>query len=122
MAALARGRLRGSSAAPLVGERVETLVSDEGVVIEQILSGSLAAPAEFRQDHDEWVVVLGGSAVVDVGGERVELCDGDWLVVPRDVVHRVLDTTPGTSWLAVHLPPGSPGSHHGGTGTPRNDA
>lgn len=76
-------------------------------MVEHILSGRVDGPADYLQAHAEWVTVLAGGAVVDVGGETVELGPGDWVVLPADVAHRVVRVEDGTSWLAVHLPPPS---------------
>ena len=97
-----RGRLRDGTAAPVSGEAVERLLELSGVIVEQILSGTLDAPLDFRQEHDEWVVLLDGSASLVVAGEDVELEGGDWLFLPAGVEHRVVATAPGSSWLAVH--------------------
>jgi cupin 2 domain-containing protein len=98
-----RGRLRDGASAPASGEAVERLVALPGVEIEQILSGALDAPLDFQQVHDEWVVLLSGSASLVVAGADVELEAGDWLFLPAGVQHRVASTTPGSSWLAVHV-------------------
>jgi cupin 2 domain-containing protein len=97
-----RGRLRGAADAPVAGERSTQIAQVGNVAIEQILSGTLAAPVDFDQPHDEWVVVLAGAAALEVGGERVELVSGDWLLLPANVPHRLLETQAGTSWLALH--------------------
>jgi cupin 2 domain-containing protein len=86
------------------GERVEQIVHVGETVIEQILSGELDEPFEYDQDHDEWVVVLRGAAELEVNGERLSLKPGDWVLLPRRTSHRLVQTTRGTSWLAVHLP------------------
>jgi cupin 2 domain-containing protein len=96
------GRLRRPDQAPVAGERTEELARIGGVIIEQILSGALEAPVEYDQDHDEWVVVLSGRAVLQVGADRVELSAGNWLLLPARLPHRLLETEPGTSWLALH--------------------
>ena len=98
-----RGRLREGAAAPASGEAVERLLLLPGVVIEQILSGTLEAPLDFRQEHDEWVVLLAGSASLIVAGEEVDLEAGGWLFLPAGVEHRVVATAPGSSWIAVHV-------------------
>jgi cupin 2 domain-containing protein len=98
-----RGRLRDGAAAPASGEAVERLLVLPGVRIEQILSGTLEAPLDFRQEHDEWVVLLAGGASLVVAGEDLELEAGDWLFLPAGVEHRVVSTAPGSSWLAVHV-------------------
>jgi cupin 2 domain-containing protein len=97
-----RGRLAPSAAAPARGERVELVVELPGLAIEQILSGELDAAASYRQAHDEWVVVLAGGARLEVEGEQLELAAGEWLLLPAGCAHTLLETAPGTSWLAVH--------------------
>lgn len=100
-----RGRLLDPSDAPATGERIEELVRIRNLVVEQIVSGEVEGPLDYLQEQDEWVLVLSGSAVLDVGGERVELESGDWLVLPGGVPHRLVSTHPGTNWLGVHLHP-----------------
>lgn len=75
------------------------------VVVEQILSGELAGPVDFQQEHDEWVVVLAGVAVLEIDGEPVDLRPGDWVLLPAGTAHRLVRTEPGTNWLAVHVQP-----------------
>lgn len=101
----ARGRLEPASAAPAEGERSQTLASFPSLTVEQILSGRLEAPVSFRQDHDEWVVLLAGWARLLVDGAELELGPGDWLLLPAGCPHTLIETRPGTSWLAV-LGPG----------------
>ena len=100
---IARGRLRDPSTAPATGEEVEQLLAVGGVVVEQILSGELAAPVDYCQDHDEWVALLAGSATLVVDGEQVELTAGDTLFLASGVPHRLMQTAQGSSWLAIHL-------------------
>jgi mannose-6-phosphate isomerase-like protein (cupin superfamily) len=100
-----RGRLSFAADGPARGERATELARMGNVVVEQILSGQLDGPVDYRQDQDEWVVVLEGGAVLEVGGERLDLGPGDWVVLPAGVPHRLVETTPGTSWLAVHVHP-----------------
>jgi cupin 2 domain-containing protein len=69
--------------------------------IEQILSGELGAPQAYDQDHDEWVVVLAGGAVLEVDGVAHELGAGDWWLLPAGTPHMLVRTEPDTSWLAV---------------------
>ena len=98
------GRLRDASDAPTTGERVEPLAVLGGAAIEQILSGRLDSPVDYNQDHDEWVVLLAGSADLEVDGDAVTLQAGDWLMLPAGTPHRLIRTTPGASWLAVRDP------------------
>jgi cupin 2 domain-containing protein len=103
MSAFRRGRLARAAGAPAFGEAVEQLVASGGVAIEHIVSGELDEPMAFDQDHDEWVVVLEGSADVEVCDEVFALEPGDWLLLPGGTPHRLLHTSRGTRWLAVHL-------------------
>jgi cupin 2 domain-containing protein len=101
MTRVVSGRLRPSSEAPAVGERSEEIAQLGGVVVEQILSGAIAAPVDYDQDHDEWVVLLSGGATLDVGDESLDLVAGDWVLLRAHVRHRLVETVPGTIWLAL---------------------
>ena len=96
-----RGRLRPPADAPDRGEIVEPLSSTPGFRVEQILSGRLTGPVRYQQDHDEWVVVLAGGAVLEVDGDQVTLSAGEWVMLTNGVPHVLVSTQPGTSWLAV---------------------
>jgi len=99
---------RGSLAAsgpPLVGEEFHELVRTQNVVIEEIISSALPDSFEYRQPHDEWVVVLEGSARLDVDGTEMMLAAGDWVLIGAQTRHQVLATEAGTRWLAVHVHP-----------------
>jgi cupin 2 domain-containing protein len=101
--ATARGHLEEPRRAPASGESISVLASGPGWRVEQILSGALSAPVEDLLDHDEWVVVLAGRAVLDVEGEALTMGQGDWVHLRAGVPHRVRTTEPPTSWLAVHV-------------------
>jgi len=98
-----RGQLRDGATAPHSGEHVERLLELPGVVVEQILSGTLEAPVDYSQENDEWVVLLAGRASLVVDGENVELNAGDWLFLPARIEHTLVATAPGSSWLAIHV-------------------
>jgi quercetin dioxygenase-like cupin family protein len=53
--------------------------------------------------EDEWVLVLEGRARLRVEESELELRAGEWLLLPAGCPHTVLETEPGTNWLAVHL-------------------
>ena len=99
-----RGHLAPASAAPPTGERVDVLAGGGGALIEHILSSAAVEAVDYDQDHDEWVLVVEGSATLDVEGEAVALAEGDWIVLRAHQRHRVVATAQGTRWLAVHLP------------------
>jgi cupin 2 domain-containing protein len=87
-------------------EQFITLFENSAVKIERIVSHSHSSPAGFwyDQDEDEWVIVLRGSAALEfIDGEVVEMKEGDYLVIPRGVRHRVASTSAATIWLAVHV-------------------
>jgi cupin 2 domain-containing protein len=101
---LQRGNLF-SGQAPLEGEHIRPLATLRHVKIEQILSSTQPSGALYDQAQDEWVVLLRGRATLEVAGEPVELVAGDYLVLPAHLPHRVLSTSAGTLWLAVHVHP-----------------
>ncbi len=92
-----------SATPPDTGEIFETLCTCGTVLIERIVSSDILPDTEYDQDHDEWVVLLEGNALLSVGGETVRLVRGDYLFLPAHTVHRVLETSNGAVWLAVHI-------------------
>ena len=101
MTAAAQGRLAPPGDAPAVNERTIELAEASGFRVEQILSGQLDVPQDYEQDHDEWVVLLAGRAVLEVDGDAHHLDPGDWWLLPAGTPHRLVHTEPRTSWLAV---------------------
>ncbi len=88
------------------GENFLTLFKNSSVNIEKIVSHSHGSPAGFWYDQaeDEWVIVLRGTAALEfAAGEIVEMKEGDYLIIPRGMRHRVARTGENTVWLAVHL-------------------
>ncbi len=105
----AHGQLESPEAAPATGEHVVRLADLRHAVVVQILSGRLERPIDYRQDEDEWVVVLHGRATLDVEDERMHLGPGDWVLLPAGTAHRLVETHPGTTWLTVTSPVGAAG-------------
>lgn len=97
-----QGHLLPPTAAPATGELVRTLAQTADFLVEEILSGRLVDPVDFRADHSEWVVVLEGAAELEVDGEEVHLGAGGWVLLPAGVPHRLVSTSAGTRWLAIH--------------------
>ncbi len=92
--------------APAGGEQFVTLWQNASVKIERIVSHSHRSPENFWYDQgeDEWVIVLRGTATLEfASGELVELRDGDHLMIPRHLRHRVARTGAETIWLAVRV-------------------
>jgi cupin 2 domain-containing protein len=90
---------------PATGERfdeVARLGPASTVVVEHIASSETPDDAVQREDHDEWVVLLAGTATLELDGVVVELGPDDHVLIRAGTPHRVLRTAPGTRWLAVH--------------------
>jgi cupin 2 domain-containing protein len=91
-------------------EQFQTLAAAAGARVERIVScGQTTPPDEwYDQDHDEWVVVLQGSARLVIEGQpgEISLGEGDWVDLPTRCRHRVSFTSsePPCVWLAIHLP------------------
>ncbi|HEY6434435.1 MAG TPA: cupin domain-containing protein, partial [Acetobacteraceae bacterium] len=77
----------------------------------RIVSTGQASPPGFwyDQDWDEWVVLLAGSAGLQIEHEPAvrALHQGDYVAIPAHIRHRVEWTAPDqpTIWLAVHSYP-----------------
>lgn len=95
----------------LTAEIFETIVDTPAVRIERIVSNGQATPAGtwYDQGHDEWVLVLAGSAELLFEGspEPHNLGTGDYALIPAGCRHRVTWTDPAgkTVWLAIHFAP-----------------
>lgn len=94
-----------TGAPPGRGERFTEIARVGNVVVESIVSSASPLGDVYRQAHDEWVMLLEGAADLDVDGDHVSLAAGDWVLLPAGVPHRVLRTTDGARWLAVHVHP-----------------
>jgi cupin 2 domain-containing protein len=84
------------------------LLSRKGVRIERIVSTGQATPADkpYRQEHDEWVLLLAGSAGLRIEGEgERDLRPGDHVLIAAHRSHWVTWTAKDepTIWLAVHF-------------------
>jgi cupin 2 domain-containing protein len=88
-------------------EAFQPLYTHNGTTIERIVSHGHASPPGFwyDQDHDEWVSLIAGEAILQFEEGEHRLQPGDSVLIPRHCRHRVAYTRPATVWLAVHLPP-----------------
>jgi cupin 2 domain-containing protein len=117
-----RGNLYEDGEAPDFGEHHVTLWRRGGAAgsswelrLEHIVSSASPPSMTMDQDDDEWVVLLAGTAVLEIAGQRCELAAGDWLLLPARTPHRVIETTSGARWLAVHVAEaGGAARAHGG--------
>lgn len=92
----------------LAEEEIATLLARPGVRIERIVSTGQTSPQGFWYDQpsDEWVVLLSGSATLEIEGEPdIPLRPGDYVFLPAHKRHRVArtDTDQPSVWLAVHF-------------------
>ncbi len=89
-------------------EQFDDLFVTPNLRIERIISTGQTTPLDawYDQAQDEWVMVVAGSARLQIEGEPQErrLEVGDWLLLPAHCRHRVTWTQshPATVWLAVH--------------------
>ena len=88
-------------------EVVEELLRNQNTRIERIISRGHSSPPDFWYDQaeNEWVILLSGSARLQLENEAdlLELGPGDYVNIPAHVRHRVAWTDPDrdTVWLAV---------------------
>ena len=88
---------------PISGEIFQILLKRKDIVIEKIISSNLIPDKEYIQDHDEWVLLIDGHAELLMDNKVITLTQGDYLFIESGVSHKVLTTTKGTLWLAIHL-------------------
>jgi cupin 2 domain-containing protein len=85
------------------------VLSRDDLRIERIVSTGQFTPADkpHRQTHDEWVLLLAGSAGLRIEGEgEHHLRPGDHVLIAADRAHWVTWTAKDepTIWLAIHFP------------------
>ena len=90
------------------GEVVTEMLSSKATRIERIVSAGQTTPtdAPLVQDHDEWVIVLAGEAILRIAdSDDVVLKPGDHVTITTGQEHWVSATSidPPTVWLVVHL-------------------
>ena len=88
-------------------ELFESIVSNDNILIERIISTGQTTPLGkwYDQDKDEWVILLQGEAILSYeDGSQIKLSSGDYLFIPAHQKHRVEYTSiePPCIWLAVH--------------------
>jgi cupin 2 domain-containing protein len=88
---------------PKDGEDFTTFLEHKNIKINRIVSSSDVESVEYIQDEDEWVVVIEGKATLLVEDEKKVLKKGDTFFIPAKTPHKVLKTSHGTVWLAVHI-------------------
>lgn len=89
-------------------EIFQTLIENEKVKIERIITSGQTTPegSWYDQDQDEFVLVLQGNATVTYDNEEsYRLKAGDYLYIPAGQRHRVSWSDPDvvTLWLALFI-------------------
>jgi len=88
---------------PSIGEDFTTLFENKKIKIVRIVSSDKLEFVEYCQEEDEFVLLLEGSAKLDLEGRVVTLNRGDTLYIPAKSKHKVLATDKGTLWIAIHF-------------------
>jgi cupin 2 domain-containing protein len=88
---------------PEMGERFETLLTHHGCRIEAIVSSETPEPTLYNQPHDEAVLLISGTATLEMAGKRIVMQPGDFLMIPAHTPHRVMQVEHGTRWFAIHF-------------------
>jgi cupin 2 domain-containing protein len=87
-------------------EEIVEKIFEGAVTIERIVSTGQSTPKDFyyEQEKSEFVILLSGSATLDLNDKIIELRQGDYLNIPAMTKHRVLktDAQTHTVWLAIH--------------------
>ena len=87
-------------------ELFETLLDNDRVLIEKIVSTGQVTPEGewYDQDKDEWLILLQGKGELSYeDGSRIKLSVGDYLFIPAHHKHRVEHTSnkPACIWLTI---------------------
>jgi|APSaa5957512535_1039671.scaffolds.fasta_scaffold538444_2 cupin 2 domain-containing protein len=89
-------------------EIIDQLFTHKNITIERIVSTGQITPKDdpYKQDHDEWVILLKGVAELWVEGRgNLLLNPGDYFFIPAKKPHLVTYTSidPAAVWLAIHI-------------------
>ena len=88
---------------PSKNETFTTLLEHKNIKINRIVSAENIELIEYRQEEDEWLVVIEGEAILSLDDKEQKLSKGDTLFIPAKTPHTVLKTQEGTVWLTVHI-------------------
>lgn len=84
-------------------ETFENLYESDSLTIERIVSNHLTDGQWYKQDHDEWIMLASGSAVLEFkDGRCISIQAGDYMLLESHQLHRVKETSEKALWLAVH--------------------
>lgn len=86
-------------------EKFETILKTGNFYVERIISkGNCPSDELMIQDWTELVFLLKGYAELELDNkEIIKLNEGDYILIPKQLPHRVLKTDDfETIWLAIH--------------------
>jgi cupin 2 domain-containing protein len=92
-----------NAAPPVTGERFETLLKHKNLVIERICSSADIPLTPYVQTQDEWVLLIQGTAEIEIAGKLESFKSGDYVFLPANTPHCLKSVSEGALWLAVHL-------------------
>ena len=86
-------------------EIFNNLLSHKNVKINKIISPPNFVSEQFIQEEDEWVILLQGSAILEINQKITKLVKDSYIFIPAKTPHKILSTEPNikTIWLAVHI-------------------
>jgi len=88
---------------PSIGEEFTTLLESKNIKIVKIVSSDNINDIEYCQNENEFVVLIEGSATIEIEGDIKKLKRGDYLYIPALKKHKVIKTSKGTLWIAIHF-------------------
>ncbi|MCL2925653.1 MAG: cupin domain-containing protein [Trichodesmium sp. MAG_R04] len=86
-------------------EIFNNLLSHKNVKINKIISPLNFTSEEFIQDEDEWVILLQGSAILEINYKTSKLVKDSYIFIPAKTPHKIISTDSKieTIWLAIHI-------------------
>lgn len=75
--------------------------------IERVVSVGHSSPEGlyYDQENDQWIMLVQGTATLELEGKLVDLKAGDYLFLPKNSKHRIEKTSiePACIWLCVFI-------------------
>ena len=85
-------------------EIFETLLKTSNLHIEKITSNGQISSTWYKQEKDEWVVLVEGEGkLLFEDKSEVLLKKGEHIFIPKQKKHKVTYTSTPTIWLAIHF-------------------
>lgn len=86
-------------------ETFKTLFKNASITIKKIISPKSFQSKVFRQDYDEFVVILKGKAIMEIEGKKIFLPKNRPFFIPKKTKHQILSTSKSmeTEWFAVYI-------------------